>query len=162
MNWFRWIFHSKKQDSKLRPSSLLVAVGMAAGNGKKAQEAVHGALSEQAYVYFCSPDKTRDLFHPGLQARQLSLSFLISFCGLYQNTAKDEYNTNYAQNNPEGNREFFKEITGQTDSKNSFAQITHKFRDKFPAGVVNDWFHCLNNIIVKPVRQEKLPGGVLP
>mgnify|MGYP001584780830 CR=1 FL=1 len=81
-----------------------------------------------------------------LPLRKLSLSYLlISLC--YFNR----------------NRKFFKEIACQPNGKNSFAQAGYDFGNKFPAGIINDRFHQLDDSMNEKRCQWAFGGtGFIP
>ena len=91
-----------------------------------------------------------------LPLRKLSLSYsLISFPGVDKNAYDNKKRSQKAERYFNRNREFFKEITCQPNGKNSFAQVSYDFGNKFPAGIINDRFYQLDD----NMSEKQCQGG---
>lgn len=99
------------------------------------------------------------------QRPELSTEQIVSTSGVFlsfrmdENASQETYKAHNSEKNFGGDREFFKEITGQTYRKDSCADGIDTFRNEFPSGVVNDCFHRLNNIIREWGCQEQCLSG---
>ncbi|MFH1797916.1 MAG: AarF/UbiB family protein [Candidatus Omnitrophota bacterium] len=99
-----------------------------------------------------------------IQKQRITLAFIVTsfFSWLYEYTARQRNYTYKPKSQFQDVREFFKEITRQTNGKNSFSQISNYFSNKFFPATVNyihrhAMYHTIENLsnffIKNPIKK---------